>query len=230
MSKHEHQGSPASNGDTALKRTWREASDELPPAHVDAAIIAASRKAVADRGEPKNTVTGRAPARAWLTRWQPLAAAATVAGLAFVLVQMLPREVPNDRPAASGNRTAGPAEREVVAGPVPAQGVGLASPSAPLVPPSVSAEADADRRQAVTLEQPGQVASAPAAALPQVRASEHAKAAAPDAEAWIARIVALHAAGELAAAADALRAFRAADADADTYLPDSLRDWAAAVP
>jgi hypothetical protein len=65
--------------------------------------------------------------------------------------------------------------------------------------------------------------------LPRARASEHAKAAAPGADAWTARIVALHAAGELAAAADALRAFRAADPDADTYLPDSLRDWAGTV-
>jgi hypothetical protein len=47
--------------------------------------------------------------------------------------------------------------------------------------------------------------------------------------AWLQRITALHAAGDIAAAEDALRAFRAAVPDADRYLPESLREWAALV-
>jgi hypothetical protein len=231
MSNHERHGSPPPGGDDLLDRAWREASDDQPPAQLDAAIIAASRKAVADSGAPGNTVTtGRAPSRNWLTRWQPLAAAATVAGLSVVLVQMLPRDVPDDRPTPGASRSVSSAEREAVAEQAPAPGAGPATPAAPLAPPSVSAEAGADRREAVALEQAGQLASAPAAALPRARAREHAKAAAPDAAAWAARIVTRHAAGELAAAADALQAFRAVDPEADRYLPDSLRDWAATVP
>jgi hypothetical protein len=42
-------------------------------------------------------------------------------------------------------------------------------------------------------------------------------------------IAALFAAGDFTGAADALRAFRAADPQADTYLPESLRDWARTV-
>ena len=39
----------------------------------------------------------------------------------------------------------------------------------------------------------------------------------------------LYAAGDIASAAEALREFRAVDPDADTYLPESLRDWARTV-
>jgi hypothetical protein len=42
-------------------------------------------------------------------------------------------------------------------------------------------------------------------------------------------IAKLHAAGDVTAAEQALRAFRAADPDADTFLPESLRDWARTV-
>ncbi len=44
------------------------------------------------------------------------------------------------------------------------------------------------------------------------------------------KITALHAAGDIAAAADALRAFRATVPDADRHLPESLREWAGSVP
>jgi len=92
MSNHDREGLRPSHRDADLARAWREASDEQPPAHLDAAILAAARKSVPDHGEQRNTAPGRARSRNWLMRWQPLAAAATVAGLAFVLVQMLPRE------------------------------------------------------------------------------------------------------------------------------------------
>lgn len=46
---------------------------------------------------------------------------------------------------------------------------------------------------------------------------------------WATRVEALYASGDLAGAADALRAFRAAEPDADSYLPEPLRNWARTV-
>lgn len=67
--------------DTAIDREWRKASREEPPQHVDAAILAAARTR-----------------RPWSATWQPLAAAAAVAGLAFLLVQLLPSERELEQP------------------------------------------------------------------------------------------------------------------------------------
>jgi hypothetical protein len=77
-----------SAGDAAVDAAWRSASREVPAARVDAAILAAAQ------AEARRQAVGRrAPERpAWWRAWQPLAAAAGVAGLAFVLVQQIPRE------------------------------------------------------------------------------------------------------------------------------------------
>lgn len=48
-------------------------------------------------------------------------------------------------------------------------------------------------------------------------------------EEWVTKILALHDAGDIAAAEDTLRAFRVAVPDADRYLPKSLGEWAALV-
>src|SRR5512137_2913751 len=92
MSNHDREGSHPSNQDDDLARVWREASDEQPPSHLDTAIIAAALKAVPDRDEQPVAAPARVQPWSWLLQWQPLAAAAGIAGLAFVLVQMLPRE------------------------------------------------------------------------------------------------------------------------------------------
>ena len=92
MSNHDREDLRPSNRDEELARAWREASDEQPPSNLDTAIIAAARKAVPDRDEQPKAAPVRVQPRNWLLQWQPLAVAATVAGLAFVLVQMLPRE------------------------------------------------------------------------------------------------------------------------------------------
>jgi hypothetical protein len=69
--------------------------------------------------------------------------------------------------------------------------------------------------------------AAQAAAAPATRQAERlGDAELPDAADRAARIAAMHAAGDEAAAADALRAFRAVEPGADDYLPDSLREWA----
>jgi hypothetical protein len=67
--------------DINIDGEWRNASREEPRPHVDAAILAAARIR-----------------RPRLTTWQPLAAAAAVAGLAFLLVQLLPSERKLEQP------------------------------------------------------------------------------------------------------------------------------------
>jgi hypothetical protein len=46
---------------------------------------------------------------------------------------------------------------------------------------------------------------------------------------WATLIETLYASGDQPAAAAQLRAFRTEHADADRYLPESLREWASAV-
>ena len=244
MSNHDRESPPPSNRDADLARAWREASDEQPPSHLDAAIIAAARKSVPDLGEQPNAAPVRLQSRNWLLQWQPLAAAAGVVGLAFVLVQMLPRDATYDGQVPSTDKSVTRPERVAIPDSVPAQGAVPAPPTAPASPAATaevtanenaatadaavaSSETRADRREAV---EPG-MAGRTAAAAPSSSAREQGlgKAAALDAAAWAERIAALHRSGDITAATDALRAFRAADPDADSYLPDSLREWARTV-
>jgi hypothetical protein len=277
MSNHDREGPQSRDQDaardaaqdatqvTALKRAWQQASDEQPPLELDAAIVAAARKAVQDRDQATKTVPASArPRNRWM-QWQPLAAAATVAGLAFILVQLLPR----DRDVAPSIRmeesTPGPATAEekqsatapAVAAPQAAAettlGTAAFTPSAPeatakatvgaTVETTAKASemdatatadgavaldaAEAGERKAVVPEMAGRAASA-AAPAPALERSL-GNAAPPGAADRAAGIAALYAAGDVTGAADALRAFRAADPDADTYLPDSLRGWARTV-
>jgi hypothetical protein len=276
MSNHDRHGSRPANGDAALERAWRDASDEQPPSHLDAAIIAAARKSVPEDREQPTTAPARIQSRNWLTRWQPLAAAATVAGLAFVLVQMLPREhalapsvqyeesapapasaEPQPQNSSARGATyygqapgavADAESREQVAVPeqAPLKSEVLVPP--PPAPPAITAKATAgdtaaaadtavapgetstDRRQAVEPELAGRAAPAAAAmSSSPARERDLGNAAPPDPATWVARIVALRDSGDVLAAEDALRAFRAAEPDADSYLPDSLREWARTV-
>jgi resuscitation-promoting factor RpfA len=273
MSNHERNGPQSPDKDKArdgsLTQAWRQASDEQPPPELDAAIIAAARKSVQDRDQATKTVPASARQRNRWMRWQPLAAAATVAGLAFVLVQMLP----SDRDVAPSIRmeesAAGPAtaeEKQSATAPAVAApqatvettlGTAASIPSAPeataKAPSQAAAEAtvgatakaaeidatatadgavaidaaDADQRKAVVPEMAGRAASAeaPGPALERSLGNAAPSGAADRA----AGIAALYAAGDVAGAADSLRAFRAADPDADTYLPNSLRSWARTV-
>ena len=252
MSNHDREGSRPSRSDADLARAWHEASDEQPPAHLDAAIIAAARKSVPEHGEQPNAVPGRAHSRQWLMKWQPLAAAATVAGLAFVLVQMLPRDATDDSQWPSADKKVAPPERVAVPDRGPAQGIVPAPPAvtaeASVSEPGIrregavsetaettdavtaSGEVSADRREAVEPAMAGRAATAPAAATASVaREKNLGKAASLDAAAWAAEIASLHGSGDVAAAEQSLRAFRAAEPAADTYLPESLRDWARTV-
>jgi resuscitation-promoting factor RpfA len=221
MSNHERKGSRTPAGDDALDHAWQQLSDEQPPPALDAAIIAAAHKSIQGRDQQAQVVRASRPSRSWLTRWQPLAAAAAVAGLAFVLVQSLPR----DRDVAPSLRMEEPAT----------------TPAAADTATTMRAT-EADQRQLATPDMAGRAASAaPAAPVPEQRTEAPAATATaeapardnvapPNAADLAARVAALYAAGDVVGAAAALREFRAVDPDADTYLPESLRDWARTVP
>ena len=209
--------------DALVEAAWRNASRDEPPARLDAAILAAAR-AETRRPAPAQGIAAR---RAWWTHWQPLAAAAGVAGLAFVLVQTLPRETPVPSPAAfeTKSRAESPVSR----------------PAGPAVAPAESRAAQAGDAAPATLP-PARVPAPPTTpaatesvaqplpAPPQQAAARAEAAAAPTPDAWARRIAALHAAGNLSSAAAELREFRLAFPEADRFLPDDLRAWAAGVP
>jgi len=249
----ERPGTPGE--DAAVTRAWRQASDEQPPARLDAGILAAARESVreADAGAKIQPVRPRARSR-W-TQWQPLAAAATVAGLAFVLVQTLPRDrevaptIRIEAPASASAPAPAPEAALETRSSAPARAV-TETPAAPAAgqaardrsvesasrspTPEVAAdiagsmrEAEADQRRAVMAVVPGEAYSAEAAAPDPERAP--ASVAQPSAADWAARIAALHSSGDLAGAASVLREFRATDPDADARLPESLQEWARTV-
>jgi hypothetical protein len=275
MSTH-HDREPAgpAREDPALVRAWRQASDEQPPTRLDAAILDAARRSVAMDDEGATTRRDQPRTRNRWMQWQPLAAAATVAGLAFVLLQTLPRErevappirIQAPAPASSPERDiAPPTESEAPAAP-PAPTVTRESrsgspPSVVAEPPTElestqlsrersdagasgasAAEASPDvgdtMRQAESEPRKGVMTDASSNSVsresvaPAARRTETfglSTAAPPSAADWATLIEGLHATGDLAAAAAALREFRTADPDADSYLPESLRDWARTV-
>jgi len=201
-------------GDAAVDAAWRHAGREEPPARVDDAILAAARAAVHRDAQARRP----APAPRHWARWQPLAAAAGVIGLSFLLVQLLPRDEPERRPAASGKQGAPRAESaSAPAESTPAQAA-----------PSTATPAARDAASAASAEREAGAAAAPPS-TPEA-AAKPAAAPVPEPPAgWASRIAALHDAGDIAAATAELRAFRAAYPDAEQYLPESLREWARSV-
>lgn len=260
--------------DAAVDAAWSAASTEEPSAQTDEAILAAAR---AETRSATSSWPGRRRTP-WWSHWQPLAAAAGVAGLAFLVVQRLPTEpdrqhtlqaptvapavpsatarpeavavedvplpaeLPAPQPAEQRLRVEGVPERPPAQGRVeitseppvaPAPTVRAAPSSAFEGPPRqvaqpFPAEVE-DQAGAVTnnaaRESSALVAHEQAAGVAAAKAE--VDAAGP--EASVRRIVALHDAGDLAAASDELRAFRRAYPDADVRLPTSLRTWASTV-
>lgn len=189
-------------GDAAVDAAWRRATREQPPAGVDAAILAAAREAVS-----REARAGKVAARSrWWSNWQPLAAAAGVVGLSLLLVQLLPRGEFRHGPAAGDTARAPAAE------------------SAP--PPAPSTPSTRDAVPAPT----GRPAAMPGMSAEREAAAGASAAPAPEPPAsWASRVAALHDAGDIAAATAELRAFRAAYPDAEQYLPEAVREWAASV-
>lgn len=74
--------------DPRIAAAWGAASNEEPPASIDAAILAAARREVAAGPEPIDTRETRADRR----RWWPLAAAATIAAVVIGVLQVTPTD------------------------------------------------------------------------------------------------------------------------------------------
>jgi hypothetical protein len=216
------------DNDATVDAAWRKASRDEPPPHVDTAILAAARAEARGRA-PAGKPAARQP---WWVSWQPVAAAAGVIGIAFVLVQLIPREETTHAPApapvpAAATAKQPPAQRNKVAPSAPVQ--------APVVAAPTPAPAVTDKSVAARESMSGDVMSAetaerPAPAGPAAGASAPSAAAPMPPEAWARHIAALHASGDVAAAASELSAFRTAYPDADAYLPVPMRPWAASVP
>jgi len=219
----------AAPADPRVDAAWRTVSRDEPPAVVDATILAAAR------GAARQTPSSRPPLarEAWWRRWQPMAAAAGVVGLAFVLVQMLPRNEPPQSPAApapqplpesTASQSTAESRAAVPAAPAaPAEPAEPVAPAALAAPSAAAAPATAALQKAVRRELAGNGVAA------DMATATTAEAGMQPADAWVRRIADLHATGDDAAAAAELRAFRAAYPDADSRLPESLRAWAATV-
>ena len=199
------------DSDLVIDREWRKASREEPPQHVDATILAAARTR-----------------RPWFATWQPLAAAAAVAGLAFLLVQLLPSERKLEQPIRmeSQQRSQSTPEPGVAPSQEPA-GKAVSRSDAALEPPQSSRESRADDELAAG-------ATAPAATAERADARANSSSIAPPTVGmrpaqWVTLIETLYASGDLATAAAELRAFRIQHQDADRYLPEALREWASTV-
>ena len=262
MSNHERESSRSTDGDAELDRAWQQLSDEQPPPALDAAIIAAAHKSTQGRNERAQVIRASPPYRSWLTRWQPLAAAAAVAGLAFVLVQSLPRdhdvapslrmEEPATTPAAAQRAAeqSSHAEASEAKSASPPRQPSLRSQSRHRPARSTRSRGrhggdDAcDRSRATTAcgagdDGPNCVGRSGRGSCTgtgtdnsSARRQRHQQETmwrqrTPRSRA--ARVAALYAAGDIDGAADALREFRVVDPDADSYLPESLRDWARTV-
>jgi hypothetical protein len=78
--------------DPALADAWREHSNEMPPAPLDAAILAAAHRAVGSvpQDSGKQARESTSPQR-W---WMPLAAAATIGAIALGILQTVPQDQP----------------------------------------------------------------------------------------------------------------------------------------
>ena len=228
--------------DATVDAAWRQAASEQPPAEVDAAILAAARASV--RRDAKERLPARPPRR-W-ANWQPLAAAAGVIGLSFLLVQMLPRDHGTLAPAKQDASRA-PVAESAPATSVPEPSAGTAHPARveePASPPAAlppaaerpsflppAAPAAPAASDAANIRSEEREATAGVAPRSAAEAAKQSVAARPDSSAaWASRIAALYDAGDLAAAEAELRAFRAAHPDADGYLPEPVRAWAGSVP
>ena len=227
--------------DASVDAAWRQAASEQPPADVDAAILAAARAAVRHDAPDRQPAP---PLRRW-ANWQPLAAAAGVIGLSFLLVQMLPRDQ-LARPPANQDAPATPAAEPAPDTTAPAPSTGDARPAradqsaaSPAPPPETdrpsaqppeapAAAAVTDATSVMSVEREAAAGAAPRAAM-ESSARQSVTARPETAVAWAKRIAALHDAGDLAAAEAELRAFRAAHPDADDYLPETVQGWAASV-
>jgi hypothetical protein len=230
--------------DDAVASAWRDESNEAPPTALDAAIRAAAR----------SELGGKARVKTRRNRWLPLAAAATVAALAFGVLRWLPPGsydvAPTRTDPVSESRTLESRAPAPPAPPIrqtPESDAAVANDVARTAEPPIDrsmeeAASSAAQADAVAAQQKSSAPAptGPAAGIVSESISRAATPAAPAAaetatqvqrepQAWINEIEALHAAGHYDRAAVRLREFRGSYADADERLPQKLREWAATV-
>ena len=240
--------------DPALDALLRAYSAETPPAEVDATILAAAHRAV--RSAPREAETSAEATGPWRW-WMPLAAAATIGAIAIGVSQLSPQQpdvtstIVSDAPpivavpAQPAAPPPAPAAKDKAETPHPIPEAPRAKVRTDRAAQAPAARAEAERAPApepfpaasdkVTRESGGNAAgavqrsaaspSAPATMAKSALADAHERSAAE----WIERIRALVTEGKLAAAAQALTAFRGAYVDADARLPAELQAWAATV-
>jgi hypothetical protein len=231
--------------DDRVASAWRGESNETPPEALDAAIRAAARSEL--RGKSRVTLRNN--------RWLPLAAAASVAALAFGVLRWLPPGSQDVAPIRSDpvseSRTP---ESRAPARPAPTAEQTRESDAAVAYDDDATSEPSIDRGTEETAPSAAQLdalaaekksstptRTGPAEGIASESISRRAPPAAPVAaetaaaqanrepQAWIDEIEALHAAGDYDRAAARLREFRSRHADADERLPRELRKWAATV-
>jgi hypothetical protein len=219
----------ADERDPNLSRRYAELGRDEPPAHVDAAILAAARRAAETRPAPLVPPTGR---RKW---YFPLAAAAVIVLAVAVTVQVEREQPDSDMPVAQSVRkeAAVEAKKPQVAEAPAAKSKVQAAPAAPApaAPPSVPQAEEQAARDSAALSrsapeafsgpQPGtgaaagarsdalerrEAPAAAASAAPRPQARMMAKAQSPEQE--LERIAELRKQGRDEEADQALKEFR----------------------
>jgi hypothetical protein len=235
------------HGDPAIDALLRAHSAEMPPAELDATILAAARRAV--QSAPRDAESNAEATRPWRW-WMPLAAAATIGAIAISVLQLAPKQpdatstIVSDTPptvavpAQPSAPPASPVERDKAEAPrakvrsdraAEAPAARAEAERAPAPEPFPAANDKPMRESAAnaagTVQRSAAAPSAPAAMAKSALADASARSAAE----WIERIHAFVREGKLVEAAQELAAFRAAYGDADTRLPAELQAWAATV-
>ena len=230
--------------DPAIDALLRAHSAEMPPAQLDATILAAARRAV--QSAPREAESNAEATRPWRW-WMPLAAAATIGAIAISVLQLAPKQpdatstIVSDTPpivavpAQPSAPPAAPAERDKAEAPrakvrsdraAEAPAARAEAERAPAPEPFATANDKPMRESAANAAGTVQrSAAAPAAMAKSALADASARSAAE----WIERIHAFVGEGKLVEAAQELTAFRAAYVDADARLPAELQAWAATV-
>jgi hypothetical protein len=157
--------------DPALAKAWREHSAEMPPAHLDAAILAAARRAVGSAPEDATEdATEDAAARPRVATspqrwWMPLAAAAAIGAVAIGILQVVPQDH-----AVSDMRAPSVSDMPAPASSVASSGAPSVSspPTRDTLAPSERKDAPRAQTESVAPQSPTNVVPPPAAPPPAI--------------------------------------------------------------
>lgn len=212
--------------DTTLEALLDGHATETPPAHVDAAILAAAHRALA--AAPRAVASARAT-QAWRW-WMPLAAAAVIGAIVVGIMPLAPTlrdessAIVSDAPPTAPRETTASDSAAVA----PSKTVTTLAPFPPA--PPLKARVSADQPASAASVNANASPPAPSRAWDPAHRKKQAGSAKRSDVAWFTQIRNLRAQGKVSEAAQALVRFREAFPDADERLPPDLRRWAASVP